>query len=185
MALQLLRINPFSGIELLSPGRWRMIHTNAIAYGFIANAFLGMLQWVVPRLTLQPVYNPKLPVLKLTCPGPFSGPGSVVGRHGRGALAGRGPGRWNGARRPSGSTRSPSSGCCWWPSTTFRRSPRSGPDVRLPLVLPGRLRLDVPDLRDGQLHAPVLRLGHEPPAPSAACSSTTWSACSSRPWAGA
>ena len=35
-----LRLNPFNGIELLSPGRWRMIHTNAIAYGFIANAFL-------------------------------------------------------------------------------------------------------------------------------------------------
>ena len=61
MALQLLRLNPFSGIELLSPGRWRMIHTNAIAYGFIANAFLGVLQWVVPRLTLHPVYNPKIP----------------------------------------------------------------------------------------------------------------------------
>ena len=41
MALQLLRLNPFTGIELLSPGRWRMIHTNAIAYGFIANVFLG------------------------------------------------------------------------------------------------------------------------------------------------
>ena len=61
MALQLLRLNPFSGIELLSPGRWRMIHTNAIAYGFIANAFLGVLHWVVPRLTLHPAYNPKIP----------------------------------------------------------------------------------------------------------------------------
>jgi cytochrome c oxidase cbb3-type subunit I len=65
MALQLVRINPFSGIELLSPGRWRMIHTNAIAYGFIANAFLGLLQWVVPRLTLHPVYNPRIPLLKI------------------------------------------------------------------------------------------------------------------------
>ena len=59
MALQLLRLNPFTGIELLSPGRWRMIHTNAIAYGFIANAFLGVLQWVVPRLTLHPCYTPR------------------------------------------------------------------------------------------------------------------------------
>src|SRR5262245_60486299 len=65
MALQLLRINPLGGIELLSPGRWRMIHTNAIAYGFIANVFLGVLQWAVPRLTLQPVFNPKIPGLKL------------------------------------------------------------------------------------------------------------------------
>ena len=65
MALQLLRLNPFTGIELLSPGRWRMIHTNAIAYGFIANAFLGGLQWIVPRLTLRKVYNPTIPVLNI------------------------------------------------------------------------------------------------------------------------
>lgn len=65
MALQLSRINPFSGIELLSPGRWRMIHTNAIAYGFIANAFLGALHWAVPRLNMSPVYSPRIPGLKL------------------------------------------------------------------------------------------------------------------------
>jgi cytochrome c oxidase cbb3-type subunit 1 len=34
-----------------------MVHTNAIAYGFLANAFLGMLHWVVPRLALHPVAN--------------------------------------------------------------------------------------------------------------------------------
>jgi cytochrome c oxidase cbb3-type subunit 1 len=55
MAFQLIRHNPLQGIELLSPGRWRMVHTNAIAYGFLANAFLGMLHWVVPRLTLERV----------------------------------------------------------------------------------------------------------------------------------
>ena len=65
MALQLIRINPFNGIELLSPGRWRMIHTNAIAYGFITNAFLGALHWIVPRLTLHPTYNRKLPGLNI------------------------------------------------------------------------------------------------------------------------
>jgi cytochrome c oxidase cbb3-type subunit 1 len=57
MGLQLQRHYPFRGVELLSPGRWRMIHTNAIAYGFIANAFLGILHWAVPRLTLRPVYS--------------------------------------------------------------------------------------------------------------------------------
>ena len=57
MALQLIRHNPLQGIELLSPGRWRMVHTNAIAYGFLANAFLGCLHWAVPRLTLKPVFN--------------------------------------------------------------------------------------------------------------------------------
>ncbi len=55
VALQLVHWNPLDGIEVLSPGRWRMIHTNAIAYGFLANVFLGMLHWVVPRLTLRPV----------------------------------------------------------------------------------------------------------------------------------
>jgi cytochrome c oxidase cbb3-type subunit 1 len=60
MGAQLSRINPLRGIELLSPGRWRMIHTNAIAYGFIANAFLGALHWAVPRLTLKPVYRRSL-----------------------------------------------------------------------------------------------------------------------------
>jgi cytochrome c oxidase cbb3-type subunit 1 len=55
MSLQLLNHNPLRGMELFSPGRWRMVHTNAIAYGFIANAFLGVLHWAVPRLTLKPV----------------------------------------------------------------------------------------------------------------------------------
>ena len=55
MAAQLIHWNVLTGIEFLSPGRWRMIHTNAVAYGFLANAFLGMLHWTVPRLTLHPV----------------------------------------------------------------------------------------------------------------------------------
>ncbi len=63
MALQLVDSNPLRGIELLSPGRWRMIHTNAIAYGFLANAFLGALHWVVPRLTLRTVASRKLSYL--------------------------------------------------------------------------------------------------------------------------
>lgn len=57
MALQLIHWNPLGGIELLSPGRWRMVHTNAVAYGFLANAFLGALYWAVPRLTLKPVQS--------------------------------------------------------------------------------------------------------------------------------
>ncbi len=55
VALQLIRANPLDGVELLSPARWRMVHTNAIAYGFLANAFLGCLHWAIPRLTLRPV----------------------------------------------------------------------------------------------------------------------------------
>lgn len=57
MALQLVDWNPFKGVEYLSPGRWRMVHTNAIAYGFLANAFLGTLHWTVPRLCMRPLTN--------------------------------------------------------------------------------------------------------------------------------
>lgn len=57
MALQLVHWNPLNGAELLSPGRWRMVHTNVIAYGFLANAFLGALHWAVPRLMLKPVLS--------------------------------------------------------------------------------------------------------------------------------
>jgi cytochrome c oxidase cbb3-type subunit 1 len=57
MALQLVHHNPIRGIEWLSPGRWRMIHTNAIAYGFLANAFLGAIHWAIPRLTFKPVLS--------------------------------------------------------------------------------------------------------------------------------
>jgi cytochrome c oxidase cbb3-type subunit 1 len=60
MALQLVRHNPLAGIEIFSPGRWRMVHTNAIAYGFIANSFLGLLHWSIPRLTLRPVLSLRL-----------------------------------------------------------------------------------------------------------------------------
>jgi cytochrome c oxidase cbb3-type subunit 1 len=60
MALQLVGWNVLSGVEWLSPGRWRMVHTNAVAYGFLANAFLGTLHWAVPRLTMHPVASRKL-----------------------------------------------------------------------------------------------------------------------------
>jgi cytochrome c oxidase cbb3-type subunit 1 len=34
-----------------------MVHTNAVAYGFLANAFLGAIHWAIPRLTLRPVFS--------------------------------------------------------------------------------------------------------------------------------
>ncbi len=59
-SFQFLQIYPFPGLEVFSPGRWRMVHTNGVAYGFIASAFLGALHWAVPRLTLRPVLSVKL-----------------------------------------------------------------------------------------------------------------------------
>lgn len=55
--LQMTRMYPFPGIELLSPGRVRMIHTNAVAFGFLINAFIAVLYWVVPRLTGHPLLS--------------------------------------------------------------------------------------------------------------------------------
>jgi cytochrome c oxidase cbb3-type subunit 1 len=59
-ALQFNNIYPFPGIEILSPGRIRMVHTNGVAYGFILNVFLGALYWVVPRLTKRRVADDRL-----------------------------------------------------------------------------------------------------------------------------
>lgn len=56
-SLQFLQSYPFPNSEFWSPGRWRFIHTNGVAYGFIANAFLGALHWAVPRLTFRPVLS--------------------------------------------------------------------------------------------------------------------------------
>ncbi len=59
-ALQLSRIYPFPGVEILSPGRVRIIHTNAVAFGFLLNLFFAVLHWVIPRLTGRPVLSKKL-----------------------------------------------------------------------------------------------------------------------------
>jgi cytochrome c oxidase cbb3-type subunit 1 len=59
-ALQLSRLYPFPGVELLSPGRVRMIHTNAVAYGFLMNCFIGMMYWIVPRITGERVLDRRL-----------------------------------------------------------------------------------------------------------------------------
>jgi cytochrome c oxidase cbb3-type subunit 1 len=54
-AFQFHQLYPFPGIEWLSPGRVRMVHTNMAAYGFIANAFIAGLLFAIPRLTRQPI----------------------------------------------------------------------------------------------------------------------------------
>ncbi len=59
-SFQFLQINAFPDNEYLSPGRWRMVHTNVVLYGFLANAYLGALHWCTPRLSLRPVLSRKL-----------------------------------------------------------------------------------------------------------------------------
>ena len=56
-AFQFNNLYPFPGIEWLSPGRVRLVHTNMAAYGFIANAFIAGLLFAIPRLTRQPILS--------------------------------------------------------------------------------------------------------------------------------
>ncbi len=59
-SFQLNNLYPFAGIEWLSPGRVRMVHTNMAAYGFIANAFIAGMLFAIPRLTRRPVLSDAL-----------------------------------------------------------------------------------------------------------------------------
>jgi cytochrome c oxidase cbb3-type subunit 1 len=59
-AMQFDNLYPFQGIEWLSPGRVRMVHTNMAAYGFIANAFIAGMLFAIPRLTRQPILSDRL-----------------------------------------------------------------------------------------------------------------------------
>lgn len=56
-AFQFNNLYPFAGVEWLSPGRVRMVHTNMAAYGFIANAFIAGMLFAIPRLTREPVLS--------------------------------------------------------------------------------------------------------------------------------
>lgn len=56
-SMQLLQSWPLPRWAVLSPGRFRMVHTNLIAFGFLTNSFLAMLYWCVPRLTGQRVFS--------------------------------------------------------------------------------------------------------------------------------
>ncbi len=50
-SLQFIDLYPFKAIEWFSPGRMRMVHTQAVAYAWLANAFFGVLYYMVPKLT--------------------------------------------------------------------------------------------------------------------------------------
>jgi cytochrome c oxidase cbb3-type subunit 1 len=59
-SLQFLDAYPAAGISFFSYGRLRLLHTNEVAYGFLVNAFLGVLYYVVPRMTGRPVASGRL-----------------------------------------------------------------------------------------------------------------------------
>jgi cytochrome c oxidase cbb3-type subunit I len=84
---QFNNLYPFAGVEWLSPGRVRMVHTNIAAYGFIANAFIAGMLFAIPRLTKRPVLSDGLGwliflawqlVLVLTIVGQLAGYGQAI-----------------------------------------------------------------------------------------------------------
>ena len=86
-AFQFNNLYPFAGIEWLSPGRVRMVHTNMAAYGFLANAFIGGMLFAIPRLTRRPILSDGLGriifaawqlILVLTIVGQLAGYGQAI-----------------------------------------------------------------------------------------------------------
>ncbi|MDH4100851.1 MAG: cbb3-type cytochrome c oxidase subunit I, partial [Nitrospirota bacterium] len=59
-SLQFLDHYPFKEVEFLSPGRVRMLHTNAVAYGWLLNGLLAGVYWAVPRLGGHPISSVRL-----------------------------------------------------------------------------------------------------------------------------
>jgi cytochrome c oxidase cbb3-type subunit 1 len=86
-SLQFNNLYPFVGTEWLSPGRVRMAHTNAAAYGFIANAFIGGMLFAIPRITRRPILSDSLGwiifwawqlIMVLTVGGQLAGYGQAI-----------------------------------------------------------------------------------------------------------
>jgi cytochrome c oxidase cbb3-type subunit 1 len=59
-SLQFLGYFPFGESRALSPGHFRLVHTNMAAYGWLVNGFTAMMYYVVPRLTGQRVWSDKI-----------------------------------------------------------------------------------------------------------------------------
>ncbi|MFI5391664.1 MAG: cytochrome oxidase, partial [Bacteriovoracales bacterium] len=58
-SMQFISLYPFPKIEWLSPGRIRMIHTQAIAYAWLANIFFAIVLYMLPKLTQKPILSVK------------------------------------------------------------------------------------------------------------------------------
>ena len=152
--LQLVGWNPLGRLELFSPGRWQMMQTDALAYGFLTNALFGCLHWMVPRNTLRPFASRELSyfvfilwqaIMLATFVGILAGEAQGVG--------------WG---------ETPVFVDPWAIDrfavdvAEFRGADpqRQRSTARAALVFPGGSRVDAADLRDGKLRAAVFCLGH-------------------------
>ena len=59
-SLQFIDLFPFERVEFLSPGRIRMVHTQGVAYAWMANIFFSLIMYIVPKLTQKPILSVKL-----------------------------------------------------------------------------------------------------------------------------
>ncbi len=59
-SLQFIDLYPFPSFEFLSPGRVRMIHTQAVAYAWLANIFFAIMYYMIPKLTEKEIFSEKL-----------------------------------------------------------------------------------------------------------------------------
>lgn len=59
-SLQFIDLYPFKGVALFSPGRVRMVHTQSVAYAWLANAFFGVIYYMIPKLTDRRILSEKL-----------------------------------------------------------------------------------------------------------------------------
>lgn len=58
-SLQFIDLYPFPKFEFLSPGRVRMIHTQSVAYAWLANIFFAIMLYMIPKLTKKPILSEK------------------------------------------------------------------------------------------------------------------------------
>src|SRR5690554_3093282 len=59
-SMQFIDLYPLKDIEFFSPGRVRMVHTQAVAYGWLANIFFAIVLYMIPKLTNKPILSEKL-----------------------------------------------------------------------------------------------------------------------------
>lgn len=59
-SLQFIDLYPLKDIAFFSPGRVRMVHTQAVAYGWLANIFFAIVLYMIPKLTGKPLLSEKL-----------------------------------------------------------------------------------------------------------------------------
>lgn len=59
-SMQFIDLYPLKDIAFFSPGRVRMVHTQAVAYGWLANIFFAIVLYMIPKLTNKPILSEKL-----------------------------------------------------------------------------------------------------------------------------